>query len=85
VILNDKFSSDNVASIWGAVKHGVTQGSKLGPLLFLLYLNDIPKVTINMNSKVNPKTILFADDASVIVNSPNFFNFERIVIWILKI
>jgi hypothetical protein len=77
VILNDKCSYNNIDSNWGTVKHGVLQGSILGPLLFLLYINDIPKVTINTNSDVNLKTISFADDTSVIVNRPNFFLFGK--------
>ncbi|KAI5640631.1 reverse transcriptase (RNA-dependent DNA polymerase) domain-containing protein [Phthorimaea operculella] len=43
-------------------KYGVPQGSVLGPLLFLLYVNDIPYI-------VNHKCVMFADDISVVVTS----------------
>ena len=58
-------------SEWTAVRRGVPQGSILGPLLFLVYVNDLPK------SVQNSSVIQYADDTTMTVAANDVETLER--------
>ena len=62
VICNDD------SSTWKAVQCGVPQGSILGALLFLIYINDLPSIISNKNDTM----LLSADDTSIIITQSSY-------------
>ena len=62
----------NIKSRSEIIKCGVPQGSILGPLLFLIYVNDISNAT-------SSKLLSFADDTTISCSSPDINNLYNIV------
>jgi hypothetical protein len=50
---------------------GVPQGSVLGPILFLIFINDLP---LNLGSSVQKNCIIFADDVSIVTPGKTIHN-----------
>ena len=71
VAMKDKTNTINCSN-WELVKHGVPQGSVLGPLFFLFYINDLPIVTAK-----NAKLVLYADVTSFIITNPSPIEFAN--------
>jgi len=59
------------SSKWVRINCGVPQGLILGPLFFLIYINDLPRI-INKDNNI----VLFADDTSIIITDTNIDDFN---------
>ena len=70
---------NGVSSNWSTVHSGVPQGSVLGPLLFIIYVNDIP-------SLIDSQILMFADDTKIfreIKTRADFTQFQKDIDYLL--
>ena len=63
---------DGCESVLDIIEWGVPQGSVLGPLLFLIFINDIPHAS-------DLATWLFADDTALVLSAINFTLLQNIM------
>ena len=64
---------DNVFSEAGTLKYGVPQGSILRPVLFLLYVNDLPQSVSDAGS------YLYADDTCIFYQHEDVEKIENVL------
>ena len=77
-------SINNTSSSFLRIECGVPQGSILGPILFLLYINDFPRVSTKQ------KFLLYADDTNILYENSDtktiiktiYMEMPKIIEWI---
>ena len=60
-------------SDWVVINHGVPQGTVLGPLIFILYVNDFSEAV-----STNCDVLQFADDTAILCHAKNEANLQLI-------
>ena len=64
---------DGIKSQNQTILCGIPQGSTLGPLLFLIYINDLPNSSEKLSFKI------FADDTNVFASARNLKTLEHVM------
>ena len=70
--MHNRNENSQKVSNWATIRQRVPQGSILGPLLFILYINGLPKI---INTTSSP--IIFADDTNILFTHSNLPDLHR--------
>lgn len=62
---------NNITSSFQSIQTGVPQGSVLGPLLYLLYINDLPEIL------TTAEMLMYADNTSLIIIGDNISDIDE--------
>lgn len=67
---------DNICSKWDKVQHEAPHGSTLGPVLSVVYINDLPPHSPPLNAIL--KSVLFAQNTSITIYRPRKRSLEKL-------
>ena len=71
ILIKNKYLKNHFSE-WEKVKQGVPRGSILGPLFFLLYINDLPGIINDIS-----KPTIFEIDTNIIFTHSNLLAFKE--------
>ena len=71
-------------SFWAEIFSGVPQGSVIGPLLFVLFINDLPEILMNISKLYADDTKIMNEESTLSLQSDLDLAFKWTQDWLVK-